>query len=175
MFIALLLLFPIAALSQTKKSYAWEQGACKKISVSRDYRCEIFVWGKQDDGKDALLVLVEMVSGGNFFINLNQFFMKDDLAVNGGNLKSEFIFTVDDRIPLKFTASNTVVEPHPQHPMYTLIVPITENLFTYLERGKNIKATYEKSDGTKGNATFSLDGYIEKLVIMTSRTQQFKK
>ena len=33
----------------------------------------------------------------------------------------------------------------------------------------------QKNDGTKGNATFSLDGYIEKLVIMTSRTQQFKK
>jgi hypothetical protein len=174
-FIAFLLLFPIAALPQTKKSYVWEQGACKKMGVSRDYRCEIFVWGKHDDGKDALLVFVEMVSGGNFFINLNQFFIKEDLAVADGKLKSEFIFTVDDRIPLKFTASNTVVEPHPQHPMYTLIVPINENLFTYLERGKSIKATYEKNDGTKGNATFSLDGYTEKLVIMASRTQQFKK
>jgi hypothetical protein len=175
-FLLAALLNSSTVLSQTKKTFVWEQGTCHKVESGRDYECFIYVWGKHDDGNNALLQLVEKISSGVFSVNLSQTLVKEDLALNGKVLKSDYFFTVDERIPLKFDANNTIITESKDYPIVIVKIPVTENVFTYLENGKKIiKTTYEKSDGSKGTATFSMEKYIEQIAIMSIKVQQLKK
>ena len=161
--------------AQEIKSEVWKPAECGPAKRKGDYDCSIHIWGQNEGGEKSLFTFVEKTERGIFSAYLSQTTMLADVGVKGGKLIDDYYFTVDGKIPLKFSPDSLTLLLNADYPIITIKIPLTHAVFTYLENSQNIiEVRFASPTRKQTYARFKVDGLLEQLGLMAIQTNIYR-